>query len=57
MLKKAELIYFKCIHYVQQETSKPMKYVGDGVLSMIYLTQQAKLGHGSRASSTNNVTN
>ena len=39
MLKKGELrIYFKCIHYVQQSTSKPMKYVGDGVLSLIYLT-------------------
>ena len=34
MLIKAELpiyMYFKCIHYVQQQTSKPMKY-DDGVL-------------------------
>ena len=26
---------------------KPMKYVGDAVLSLLYMTPQAKLGNGS----------
>ena len=33
------------------------KHVGDGVLSLPYLTQQGKLGQGPCPLSANNVTN